>query len=123
MNLKISKEDIERFFREIETEENLAQELEERSNLKYPNGEKVKRNDLFIDLESKERYELDPSSEPYGYHLVVHRINEDNSVDLCIGGSIAYKMNDCLFDFNNAELLERNYRITSPLDNILSELK
>ncbi|MCK1999832.1 hypothetical protein MZM54_00360 [[Brevibacterium] frigoritolerans] len=113
------KQSIENFAREMEEEEKESKRLEEISNLKYPNGLKVKRSDLFIDLEAKNRYELDPSSEPYGYYMYVYKINEDNSVDLCINANFAIKLNDVHFDFKNANLVKRNAELHSPLDDLL----
>lgn len=114
------KQSINKYVEEIRLEEAESKELELKSKLIYPDGRKVKRGDLFIDNKAKERFQNDPVNEPYGYYKYVHRINENETVDLCIDANFALKLNDTLFDFNQAELVERNAKLYSPLEEILS---
>lgn len=112
------KRSIDNTIREMEEKEKEAKRLEEISNLTYPDGEKVKRGDLFIDVQAKQRYDENPSNEMYGYNMYVYQINEDHSVDLCIDANFALKLNDVHFDFTNAILVERNVQLYSPLNEL-----
>ncbi|MED3792378.1 hypothetical protein AB1L07_02105 [Niallia alba] len=114
------RQSLNKYVEKLRLEEDEAQDLENKSKLVYPDGRKVKRGDLFIDNKAKERFQNDPVNEPYGYYKYVHRINEDETVDLCIDANFALKLNDSFFDFNYAELAERNAKLYSPLEEILS---
>ncbi|WP_080845637.1 hypothetical protein [Cytobacillus gottheilii] len=113
------KQSVEKLIDELKLEESEAIKAEENSKLTYPDGQKVKRGDLFIDTEAKRRCESDPSSEVFGYYNYVYRINEDETVDLCIDGNFALKLNSTPFNFDNAELIERDANLYSPLEEII----
>ena len=100
INSEEGRRKIKQLISEYEQEKREAKRIEESSKLKYPNGKKVKRGDLFEDLDRKENYKNNPKQEPYGYQMYVYRINEDDTVDLCLNRNFALKLNDVPFDFN-----------------------
>lgn len=111
-------EEAEEMIKNFVKEQEESERLEKASKLTYPNGHKVKMCDVFIDLEAKERCDLDPSKVHYGYYRYVYRINEDESVDLCLDANFALKSNNVHFDFNNAQLVERKVKLYNPLQEL-----
>ncbi|WP_099301885.1 hypothetical protein [Bacillus sp. Marseille-P3800] len=118
-NSEEGKRSIEELYERIDSEQESARQLELKSNLKYPDGQKVRRADLYIDLEAKERYFKSSKSEPYGYYCYVFRINEDETIDVCFDANFALKMNDYPVDFSKAQLVERDHDLYSPIEEIL----
>lgn len=111
------KKSIRDFWESLEKEEQEKKRLEKASNLRYADGRKVKIGDLFINKSAKDYFDSDPYK-LYGYHRYVYRINEDETVDLCIDANFAWKLNEMPFNPDNSELVERKVRLYSPLDDL-----
>ena len=126
MNKKIEikddmREQIRKMVEEANEEERISAELEKNSTLTYQSGEKVERKDVFIDLKAKEMYEKGEDS--LGYHLYIHRINDDGTLDVCINSNFALKFNSYDFSPSNAILVVKNAQLYSPLDELFKGMK
>ncbi|RXZ78097.1 hypothetical protein EBB07_29015 [Paenibacillaceae bacterium] len=100
-------------YADLNKEETIASDIEMKSSLKYSDGQKVHRADVFIEEGFQEE-------DPYGKTMYVYRINEDDTLDICLSSCFAWKVNEFRFMPDISRLIKRNGKLQNPLfDNLI----
>jgi hypothetical protein len=95
---------------QLDNEEKLSLDLEQKSKLTYKDGQKVLMGDIFIDVDEPNIF------------IYVYKINEDNTINACFHCTIALKANHWTFNSENHILIERNGKLNNPLDNLFDNM-